>query len=98
MDTVLTILIFGFIGVSVLIGVAAITRSTPSRGRPREDGRRVDPIEVPYADPEPVDEVRAEAVALVEARNARRRRRGEAPLNVDDEVAVVLRSLGEEPR
>lgn len=90
MDTAITILIFGIVGLSAAACVAALVLTVGPRGgsspRPGSDSGPV-PAE------EPVDETWDEARALVEVRNARRRRRGEPETDPDVEAAEILRAL-----
>lgn len=90
MDTAITILIFGIVGLSAVACVAALVftvgqrTATPPRG---DDGPGPTPEEAP------VDEAWAEARAVVDMRNARRRRRGEPETDPDVEAAEILRAL-----
>ena len=90
MDTAITILIFGIVGLSAVACVAAlvVTVGQRSAAPPRtDDGPGRAQVE------EPVDEAWIEARALVDMRNARRRRRGEPETDPDVEAAEILRAL-----
>lgn len=88
-DTAITILIFGIVGLSAVACVAALVftgsqrRSAPPADRDRPAG----PAEAP------VDEAWDEARAVVAMRNARRRRRGEPETDPEVEAAEILRAL-----
>lgn len=92
-DTAITILIFGIVGLSAIACVAALvvtvgqrTPSPPRGDDGPEPGGRTD-------GEEPVDEAWLEARAVVDMRNARRRRRGEPETDPDVEAAEILRAL-----
>lgn len=89
-DTAITILIFGIVGLSAIACVAALVvmvgQRTPSPPR-ADDGPG------PAHEQAPVDEAWAEARAVVDMRNARRRRRGEPETDPDVEAAEILRAL-----
>lgn len=89
MDTAITILIFGIVGVSAAACVAALVLTVGQRTASphRPDGGTAAPPETP------ADEAWAEARAVVDMRNARRRRRGEPETDPDVEAAEILRSL-----
>ncbi len=94
MDTAITILIFGIVGVSAAVCVAALLFTSGARSGaapPRGDHSTAPPEE-------PVDEAWVEAQALVKVRNARRRRHGEPESDPEVEAAEILRSLEGESR
>lgn len=91
MDTAITILIFGIVGLSAVACVAALLLAPRA---PR--GARPQGTDAPPGDAPPVDETWQEARALVEVRNARRRRRGEPESDPDVEAAEILRALERE--
>lgn len=93
MDTAITILIFGIVGLSAAACVAALVFTVgPRGGTPHRAGDRPGPGGPARAE-EPVDEAWDEARAVVEMRNARRRRRGEPETDPDVEAAEILRAL-----
>lgn len=89
MDTAITILIFGIVGLSAVACVAALvfTGRQRSGARPTDRDQRPAPVEAP------VDEAWEEARAVVAMRNARRRRRGEPETDPEVEAAEILRAL-----
>lgn len=90
MDTAITILIFGIVGLSAVACVAALVFTVGQRGGPSPrpgSGPEPGPVEAP------VDEAWDEARAVVEMRNARRRRRGEPETDPEVEAAEILREL-----
>lgn len=94
MDTAITILIFGIVGLSAIACVAALLFTSGSRaGRAPSGGDRP-----PERTEAPVDEAWHEAQALVAVRNARRRRRGEPESDPEVEAEQILRSLERETR
>ncbi|MBF6621386.1 MAG: hypothetical protein ITG02_14300 [Patulibacter sp.] len=94
MDTAITILIFGIVGVSAAVCVAALLfTSGPRRGpTPSGDQHPAEHVEAP------VDEAWTEAQALVAVRNARRRRRGEPESDPEVEAEQILSALERETR
>lgn len=95
MDTAITILIFGIVGLSAIACVAALLFTSGSRaGRaPAGDDRSTE-----RRNEAPIDEAWQEAQALVAVRNARRRRRGEPESDPEVEAEQILRSLEHETR
>lgn len=93
MDTAITILIFGIVGLSAVACVAAlvVTVGQRSTSPPRTDAGSGSDGRAPAE--EPVDEAWVEARAVVDMRNARRRRRGEPETDPDVEAAEILRAL-----
>jgi hypothetical protein len=93
-DTAITILIFGIVGLSAAACVAALLFTSGSRTGPvpGSGDRPVAPEQVP------VDEAWTEAQALAAVRNARRRRRGEPESDPEVEAEQILRSLERETR
>lgn len=90
MNTAITILIFGIVGLSAAACVAALVFTAGQRGSgpPRPgNGSGQGPVEAP------VDETWTEALAVVQMRNARRRRRGEPETDPEVEAAEILRAL-----
>lgn len=94
MDTAITILIFGIVGLSALVCVAALLFTSGSRTGGTPSGDRPPPEHAEA----PVDEAWVEAQALVSVRNARRRRRGEPESDPQAEAEQILQSLERETR
>jgi len=91
-DTAITILIFGIVGLSAIACVAALLFTSGSRA-----GRTPASADHPPERSEaPVDDAWQEAQALVAVRNARRRRRGEPESDPEVEAEQILRSLERE--
>ncbi len=90
MDTAITILIFGIVGLSAVACVAALVFTV---GQRRPAPPRTDDGPAPVPEQSPRDETWIEARAVVDMRNARRRRRGEPETDPDVEAAEILRAL-----
>lgn len=90
MESTFAIVLFAVVGVAVVVGLLSLI------GRERayeEIGRETivrDSDAAPVAEPTLADEIRG----LVVARNERRARNGEPPLDVEAEVQRQLRELG----
>jgi hypothetical protein len=86
-------LIRGIVGLSAAACVAALVFTVGQRGGPSpRPGAGVGPGGQARVET-PVDETWDEARAVVEMRNARRRRRGEPETDPDVEAAEILREL-----
>ncbi len=97
-DTVITILVFGVVALSAIVCVVALISvsgkgSSRPRGATPTGGGEREELPAPL-----IDDAWHEAQAVVAARNARRRRRGEPELDPDVEAAEILRGLEDELR
>lgn len=93
MDTAITILIFGIVGLSAAACVAALVFTAGQRSTsPRRANEAPGPGGQSHVET-PADETWDEARAVVAMRNARRRRRGEPESDPDAEAAEILRAL-----
>jgi hypothetical protein len=105
MQDALPIVIVAVVGVAAVVGVVLLARGKgiyddiragdlaprPEPAHLRDEDLRQ--LEAVLGRQAPDDDLRAEVRALVEARNARRVARGEAPLDVDAEVERRLSEL-----
>jgi len=94
MEQALMIVIFVVVGLGAVIGVAGFAGSRRAYGEIGAGGIESDPRPRSPGTSAGAAEQEAEIRQMLEARNARRMRRGEEPLDVDAELAALTGVVG----